>query len=143
MPFNLTQLSSNMLRLKSRMPLIFRALALKYTHNFIHRGENQLCNRFEVSDAQAGSRAHTSRGTKGKLMHPLPTQDGKNIPLTWNTTRNGLRSCTKMHLLSTIPFVFLREVPSRSIKETSGPSPKGTGKDNSGTLLAQHTGVGD
>lgn len=36
MPFNLRQVSSNMLRLKSRMPLIFRALALKYAHNFIH-----------------------------------------------------------------------------------------------------------
>lgn len=91
---------SNRLKFSMQMSLLFRALAFKHTHSFIHRGKNQLPNRFEVPGAQAGSIPHTSRGSKGRLMHSLPTQVGKNTPLTWNTTKNGLHSCTKKHLCS-------------------------------------------
>lgn len=42
-------------------------------------------------------------------------------------------------LFSTIPFVLFIEFPSRSVKETSDPSPKGTGKDNSG-INTRHRG---
>lgn len=102
-----------------------RALAFKHTHNFFHRSENQLPDRWEVPAAQAGSTPHTWRGSKGTLLHPRAPQVGKNNPLTWNTNRNSLCSCTKKITFALnnptctpqgIPMVCKRHFSKRSMK---------------------------
>lgn len=110
---------SSRLKFSMQMSLLFRTLAFKHAHNFIHIGTNQLPNRFKVPGAQAGSIPHPSRGSKGKLMHSLPTQVGKNTPLTWNTNKNSLHSYKKGTPVLNDPLCTPYRIPFEVCKRDS------------------------